>query len=177
MITYNKIGLNGRFGNQLFQYATLYAVARKLKFDFGVPFRFKSSNQNVVFYLPECFPNLSARDSNYSNVLYTAHECEFLYNSNIFTVSDNTDINGYFQSERYFIDYRKELLIAYTFNEQIQKKALDMRSLTNSQAISIHLRLGDYLNLQDCHPVCSAEYYQKALKMLPDDNTVAKKRG
>jgi hypothetical protein len=44
MITYNKIGLNGRLGNQMFQYATLYAIAKTRKYEFGVPYESKNEN-------------------------------------------------------------------------------------------------------------------------------------
>ena len=57
----------------------------------------------------------------------------------------------------------------FTFNDTIYKQALDMRSLTRLPTISIHLRLGDYVNLPNSHPVCSLDYYVEALKLLPDD--------
>jgi len=169
MITYNSIGSNGRFGNQMFQYATLYSIAKTRKYDFGVPYELKTENEYYNFYLPECFSNLSAKDSSRLRNLNKAQERQFTYNPGIFGISDNTDISGYFQSEKYFVDYREQLLIEYAFNKNIYQKATDIRSLTKNRAISIHLRLGDYLKIQDCHPVCSVEYYQEALKLLPDD--------
>jgi len=169
MITYNSIGKYGRFGNQMFQYATLFAIAKERGYEFGVPHQLKSDNEYLNFCLLECFSNLSAKDSTNIKNVNKAQERQFTYNPGIFGISNNTDICGYFQSEKYFINYREQLLIEYNFNKDIQQKAFDMRSLTKNKAISIHLRLGDYLNLQDCHPVCSMEYYQEALKMLPDD--------
>ena len=169
MITYKKIGSNGRFGNQLFQYATLYAVSKTLGCDFGVPYKSKSNNEYSKFYLPECFPNLTAKDSSEANILHILQERGFKFDDSVFSVPDNTDINGYFQSEKYFINYKDKILSEYVFNKQIQQKAFKIRSLAKSQAISIHLRLGDYLNLQDCHPVCSIKYYQESLSMVPND--------
>jgi hypothetical protein len=169
MITYNKIGLNGRLGNQMFQYATLYSIAKSRKYDFGVPYESKNENEYLNFCLPECFPNLSAKDSSQIKNLLTAEERQFTYNAGIFGISDNTDISGYFQSEKYFIDYREHLLNEYSFKKEIYEKAFDMRSLTKNKAISIHLRLGDYIHLQDSHPICSIDYYKEALEQLPDD--------
>ena len=37
MIGYNRLGDNGRFGNQLFQYASLRGIAAKHKYDWKVP--------------------------------------------------------------------------------------------------------------------------------------------
>ena len=36
MITMNDIGLNGRLGNQMFQYAALLGIAKKNNFDYGI---------------------------------------------------------------------------------------------------------------------------------------------
>lgn len=37
MLTYDKLGQNGRFGNQLFQIASTIGMARELKMDYGFP--------------------------------------------------------------------------------------------------------------------------------------------
>ena len=37
MIGYNRLGDNGRFGNQMFQYASLRGIAAKHKYDWCVP--------------------------------------------------------------------------------------------------------------------------------------------
>ena len=37
MITYSKIGLFGRLGNQMFQFAGTYGIARKLNYDVTFP--------------------------------------------------------------------------------------------------------------------------------------------
>ena len=38
MIGYNHLGKNGRFGNQMFQYAALKGIAKKNGYDFCIPF-------------------------------------------------------------------------------------------------------------------------------------------
>ena len=37
MIGYNRLGINGRFGNQLFQYASLRGIAAKHGYEFCIP--------------------------------------------------------------------------------------------------------------------------------------------
>lgn len=169
MITYNKLGFNGRFGNQMFQYATLYSIAKTRKYEFGVPYSNKSDNEYKNFCLPECFPNLSAKDSSSFVPIKVATEKNFCYNAGIFGIADNTDIRGYFQSEKYFVDYKNELLKEFEFSSNILNKAKDIRQLAKEKAISIHLRMGDYVLQQQNHPVCSLDYYQEALNLLPDD--------
>lgn len=169
MITFNLMGSYGRMGNQMFQYATLYSIAKTRGYDFGVPTRRKSENPYHNFYLNECFLNLSAKDSSNHFSKHRAHEREFSYNAGIFGIPDDTDIVGYFQSEKYFKDYRNELLNEFDFKEEIKSKANDIRSITKEPVISVHLRLGDYKNLVGKHPICGVEYYKEALKHLPED--------
>lgn len=169
MITFNLLGRYGRMGNQMFQYATLFSIAKTRGYEFGVPFKIKSSNPYLNFCLDECFPNLSAKDSSNLLQLRSAGENSFEYSNGIFGIPDQTDIVGYFQSEKYFKDYRNNLLNEYKFKDEIENKAIDVRSITKEPVISIHLRLGDYKNLVGKHPICGIEYYKKALENLPKD--------
>jgi len=169
MITFNKLGSYGRFGNQLFQYAALYSIAKTRGYEFGVPYNNRSENEYNDFCLIDCFPNLSAKDSLDIKQIHKAQQHVFEYNAGIFGIPDNTDICGYFQSEKYFIDYRKQILNEYQFNKSILNEATNIRSLTNKPVISVHVRLGDYVHQPQNHPVCSVDYYHAALKLLPDD--------
>lgn len=169
MITFKSIGSYGRFGNQMFQYATLLSIAKTKGYQFGVPYYSRSNNDYLDFCLKDCFPNLTALDcSNFTPVHYV-EERIFEYNAGIFGIPDNTDIRGYFQSEKYFLDYRNIILKEFEFDKSTKESAEDIRSLTKDRAISLHIRLGDYLNQQDKHPVCSIDYYDEALSNLPDD--------
>jgi len=169
MITFNLLGKYGRMGNQMFQYATLYSIAKTRKYNFGVPYKNKSINCYQNFCLDECFPNLTARDSSNIKSLRKAIESCFEYNQGIFGIADQTDIVGYFQSEKYFKDYKNDLLNEYKFNKNIDDSAIDIRSITKEPVISVHLRLGDYKNFVNKHPICTLEYYKNALEHLPKD--------
>jgi len=63
MITFNTIGKYGRFGNQMFQYATLYSIAKEKGYEFGVPLTNRSADEYEDFCLQDCFKNLSAKNS------------------------------------------------------------------------------------------------------------------
>lgn len=169
MITFNKIGTFGRLGNQMFQYATLFAIAKTRKYEFGVPYNNRNANEYADFCLPDAFGNLSAKDSNGAFIQRSAKENIFEYNAGIFGIPDHTDISGYFQSEKYFVAFKNQLLKEFTFKEHILQKAKDIRSVTKQPVISVHIRLGDYQYLQDSHPICTIDYYREALRQLPDD--------
>jgi hypothetical protein len=169
MITFNLLGRYGRMGNQMFQYATLFAIAKTRGYDFGVPYKIKSDNPYLNFCLDDAFSHLSAKDSSEIRNIHKAQEHNFTYNAGIFGIPDNTDIIGYFQSEKYFVDYREQLLKEFEFKPEVRRSALDIRSVTKEPVISMHLRLGDYKNLVGKHPICTLEYYKEALSKLPED--------
>lgn len=169
MITFNSLGNHGRFGNQMFQYATLYSVAKKKNYQFGIPYKQKSQNSYQNMSLDEAFDNLSAKDSSNQFNQKRVNESSFTYDPGIFGISDNTDILGYFQSEKYFKDNRNDLLQEFKFKKLILEKATDIRSVTKDPVISIHLRIGDYKNWGKKHPIMQKEYYIQALDLLPKD--------
>lgn len=169
MITYNHMGMYGRMGNQMFQYATLYSIAKTRKYEFGIPYSLKSPNPYINFCLNDAFNNLTALDSSNIQNPNKAQEHNFTYNAGIFGIPDHTDIIGYFQSEKYFIDYRQDLLKEFEFKTEIKNTANTIRQIGKKLAVSLHIRLGDYLNLTDKHPICTMEYYREALNHIPDN--------
>lgn len=65
-------------------------------------------------------------------------------------------LQGYFQNEKYFKDYRKEILEAFL----IPYEAMD--------DVSIHVRRTDYLLHPTKHPVVTMEYIEKAIETITD---------
>ena len=143
-------GYFGWLGNQMFQYAATYATSKRC----GVDCAFPENNPNLF----ELF-NLSAL-KNKTVTRYIYQEPEFEYCP--IPERDGLTLFGYFQSEKYFFDYRDDIRKEFTLKNPKFPDSLE------EEHIGIHVRRGDYLNLQDVHPVCSMEYYEKALKELPD---------
>ena len=169
MISCQTIGTNGRFGNQMFQYATLYALGKELHYEVGVPYNQRNQNDKLDFCLPDAF-DLSASDSsqNFMSSMYI--EPHFNYDVNIHNIPDNCDIRGYFQTEKYFKKYKKDLINKeFKFKQSIETQANELFAGKDCELVSLHMRLGDYLNVPECHPVCSIDYYKEALKLIPSD--------
>ena len=81
-------------------------------------------------------------------------------------------LDGYFQSESFFKDYREDILNDFQFplldpvNSEIKNR---IKSVQNP--VSIHVRRGDYLkskSVTDIHGVLPLSYYHKALDILKD---------
>jgi hypothetical protein len=169
MISFNLLGKYGRFGNQLFQYATLFSIAKTNNYNFGIPHKNVSNDEYQHMCLFEAFDSLSAKDSSDIIQKHNAVYNNSVYNAGIFGVPDETDICGYFQSEKFFKKYRNLLLKEFLFKKEILNKAEDIRSISKYPAIAVHFRIGDYAKQQHNYPLCTEEYYFEAFSKLPDD--------
>jgi hypothetical protein len=172
MITFNKIGTQGRLGNQMFQYAALFSVANKCKYRFGIPYKNKHSNPYFNLQLNDYFLNLTAEDSSDINQVYFYNEPKFTYNESIFHIEDNTDILGYFQSEKYFKNLKNQIKKEFQFSQQTIEKTNSILSKFMEPPISLHMRIGDYRFWGDKHPICQFEYYNQALDKLPKSSPI-----
>jgi hypothetical protein len=82
---------------------------------------------------------------------------------------DNFIIDGFFQSEKYFKNNRKEILDLVRIPEFVAVKISEKYSkFLHEKTTSIHVRRGDYLNHPNHHPVQSLTYYLNAIDLLKD---------
>lgn len=182
MISYKKIGHFGRLGNQMFQFASTYGIANKLGYDVAFPIEntevpsieeFKDGvTREVYFNLPKIF-NLSSniiKPINEIKTKYQAQEPHFHFSDKLFTIPDESDLGGYYQSEEYFIHCQEDIRRLFTFNKEVSQLAKEKFPKLDYKTVSIHIRVGDYIGLQDYHPICSPEYYHKAIQYFLDDN-------
>ncbi len=96
MISFSTLGKTGaRFGNQLFQYAFLRSQAKRL----GVTFYCPAWEGEKIFLLDDT--NEKSADG---SSVYEYHEDPYRhgFNAEAFTIDDDTEITGYFQSWKFF---------------------------------------------------------------------------
>ena len=84
----------------------------------------------------------------------------------------NIMLNGHFESEKYFLHHRKELLSLLEtpseIDQQIQEQYKEI--VQHPKSVSVHVRRGDFLELQHKHPVQSMEYYKQAFECFEKDS-------
>lgn len=165
MITFSRLGNYGHLGNQMFQYALLKGVAAKNNLVYALP------KQN--HHLFECFDiKCKVYDLDESKDVISKMkihlEKKFNYNETVFTCGDNTDYSGYYQTEKYFSFIKNEIEKDFTFKQEIRNSSYEIYKSIKKERhlVSLHVRRGDYVNLQQYHPLCTIEYYQEALKSL-----------
>jgi len=173
MITFQYMGRRGRLGNQMFQYATLYSIAKRNNYEFGIPFSCRNAEDDYRdLCLQDCFSSLTAKDSTGFTPVAQIQENTNLFIPEFFNVKDNIDLFGYFQTDKYFKHCRDDILKEFTFNNSIKEKCKNLKQSLNNEVISIHMRFGDYEKFSDVYPRPTPEYYSSAFDMLPKNATI-----
>lgn len=141
MITFSKLEKLGRLGNQLFQIAATVSYAKDNQKD---PV-FKTWSYSKYFNVPNSFftDEQISPDTRYNEISSLNYNEIPLYRENYGIL----DLNGYFQSEKYFIQ-NKQIIMDMFKTEK-----------TESDFGFIHIRRGDYLQSQHYHPVQPIDYY------------------
>jgi hypothetical protein len=151
----------GRLGNWMFEAATCIAYALKHDLEFTVPASTHDQNWQPVYKFelvnPKFNPHLEAirlweNGHNYQELPFQ----EDWRNKNII-------IEGYRQSEKYFKDYRSEILYI-----------LDIPYEAKPDTCAIHIRRGDYLTLPDKHPAIPDSYFVEAMKKINAETGITK---
>lgn len=166
--------LRGGLGNMMFQIAGTYSISK----DKGVECSFPNLHNHLRFLnLDETYNPKLNHSEEYDiflsklNVIHPTGpiptiEYPFEY-SEIPFPDDNFFVSGFFQSEKYFIKYREDILqlfeVVYTIYNQLSKK---YPFVNNYQCTSIHVRRGDYVNFSSFHPPLSMTYYNNAIESL-----------
>ncbi len=165
MLSCDTLGINGRLGNQMFQYAALKGIARNRNFKFCIP---KDNHELFTCFKLNKDVNIKEKIN-----LSRFNEKKSSFDTKLFNdIDDNTDLYGYFQTEKYFKNIENEIRKDFIFKDEIYEKSIEFIKNINSENIcSIHIRRGDYLNLQHFHGLCTPEYYLKCISNYKDNKT------
>jgi len=81
-------------------------------------------------------------------------------------------LSGYWQSEKYFDDVSGIIREEFQLKNEPAGLNLELvRAMRGSQAVSLHVRRGDYVSnpiAASYHGVCSLEYYRTAIKLIEE---------
>jgi len=173
MITVN---LKGGIGNQLYQIAAGYSLAKENDAEFFLNTEYKTwtamQGKNPKTYKDSLFRNFKWKGFKPE---FTYHEKEFRYNKIPYLKSNSFAIEGYFQSYKYFENYKDELRNIITFedsmNEKVNKKLKRFKE-EGKHIVGVHTRGGDYRFNPDIFPIPPTKYYRRAMSKFNPDNTV-----
>lgn len=159
----NVIKLYGGLGNQLFQ----YALGQSQK-DNGINVCYENTwyTKPENHYRPYCLDkfNTKVQLGLFKSNQKTLNEVSLNYmNDILFTKVDNCNFYGYWQHPRYFTSIlstlKKEFQVKKEFYTKEYKELKE--KITNTNSISLHVRRGDYVQING-HHLLPLEYYDKA---------------
>ena len=146
--------LMGQMANQMFIIATAAAQAWKVGDQFAFP---KSSGKRSQF--PLMFPSLPTLPEDFDkSKLSPYRELVFGVHNEIPKAND-LYLLGYFQSEKYFKEYRGEIINLFDIPKYDIQKGI----------VSVHVRRGDYIKLAAKHPPVTISYLLAAMNQFADD--------
>ena len=170
MIGFNHLGIIGRLGNQMFQYAALRGIADKHGYDFTIPESdFNDEwNDHQLFEVFD-LPNLKNRGRVADKFL---QERQFNYDPELVEqCPDDVSLYGYFQTERYFSHIADSIKEDFTFKKDVVENCKEVMEEL-SEPIALHVRRTDYVEKSQDHPPCSMKYYHEALKRFHEKRPV-----
>ena len=169
MIGNNRIGCNGRLGNQMFQYASMRGIASVKGFDWVVPPENYDHTANYALF--ETFKMTNVQEKNIGfvdgEILKETIHC---YDKNLVdSCSDNTNLDGFFQTEKYFEKISDEIRSDFTFKDEYLKPCKEFIDSLDTTPIFLHIRRGDAIGKEHYHPIAPMSYYVEALKRFDED--------
>ena len=174
MLAFNHLGVLGRLGNQMFQYASLRGIAAARGYDFGIPpsdFSDEWRNHQLfeVFDLPHLpQSNIRFLDSGCAPVV---QEKQFNFDQALLQQCPNeVSLWGFFQTEKYFKHIEASIREDFTFKDEILNPCKEM--IGDSKFLSLHIRRTDYLTNHENHHNLGMDYYEEALDQFPNWDVV-----
>jgi len=188
------MNLTGGLGNQMFQYAATLALAKKLQTELVVntyvfenydvhPLRLTELNCSAQFS-NECPEHESIIKHKLAKKILSAFsfmnryyfESALTFEPAFLKQKNNSIITGFFQSEKYFKNIRKQLLQEFNIEHKLDTAALaNLAKIKQNNSVSIHIRRGDYIsnpNANKTHGLCDHSYYKSALQHLKKVNAI-----
>ena len=169
MIGYNRLGSNGRLGNQMFQYAALRGIAAKRGYDWCIPPDTYDHKDNYGLF--ETFEMSNVKESNIGFVdgQYIQENDHCFIPEFFEECPDNVSLDGYFQTEKYFIHIAEEIREDFTFRKDYLDPCKEYIDSLGVTPIFLHIRQSDNIGREQYHPILPIGFFEDALKEFPED--------
>lgn len=191
----NIIRMTGGLGNQMFQYALylkLRSLDREVKMDDRTQYEGANARPVMLWCFGIHYPKASDREINEltdgfmklhhrvrrklfgrKSLEYAEQSCNF---DQQILIREPAYLTGYFQSEQYFKDVEDQVREAFCFSDkmwdgidssQLERIKGYQRRISESLAVSVHIRRGDYLDNEEAYGnICTEAYYRKAIDLI-----------
>jgi len=181
------VRIRGGLGNQLFQYSAARSLADRLNVNLGLDTR--EYNANSPFEMGLKHFNIRAEFNpkglmkhkkngfskyildialgNHKNVY---KETNLGFNNLFYSLPNKTYLKGYWQSEKYFENNKKNVFEDLRIIAPQSKKNIKIsENISKTNSVSLHIRRGDYVTNSSYnmkHGTCSLDYYKRSVDYL-----------
>lgn len=155
-VSYN---VTGRLGNGLFMAANCLAYSMRHGLEYSIPITSTSDYWNYV-----CLRHLHNSNFNPNTPKIEVFEPHFHYAEIPFDESwrgKNIMLRGYFQSEKYFSDYKGKVIELFNYPWELKP-----------DICSIHARFGDYRVIPGKHIMVDELYLRSAIQMIRSEKNI-----
>ena len=147
--------ISGGLGNQMFQYAAGRAVSLRENTSLKLDISGYSDDKFGRHYSLDVF--------NIKVTLATPLDCLI---SRLF----KTYLDGYWQSEKYFIEYSDQIRQDFKLKPRPDKNVTEyLKKIKKTNSVAIHVRRGDYVSIARIGQsvgICGVKYYQRAIRLI-----------
>jgi hypothetical protein len=188
------VRLAGGLGNQMFQYAAANRLAQQrrviLKVDlatfaknklrayrlpiFGLPVPVATPDEITQLRRPSRWQRAVAKVLRKPPRQPRSYVCEknLRFDPAILQLPGKVYLEGYWQSEQYFVDVADTIRQAFTFPPLLQGKNQQLaQQIQAGNAVSIHIRRTDYVTDPAANRVlgpCTSDYYERAIRYIEE---------
>ena len=181
--------LTGSARESMFKYAALRGIAENNNYDFFVPpskYFYEKNKYLNKFYrkltgydyqnhlLFKYFQMKTVPKSNikFSKFKESQKPFSHMFDEQLFNnCSDNTQINGFYQSPKYFMNVEETIREDFKFKKQISNKGNKLFEDFQTTC-SIHIRRGDYLTNPN-HFALDLDYYYESIELVGTNSKFA----
>lgn len=184
------VKIQGGLGNQLFQYAFASQLAMRSKTGFKLDVTFYEKNPSRKYELchfgitgpiasveeinafktPASFGLILLKNKILQKKKRVVTESGLRFNPSYLKPVKSGIINGYWQSEKYFMDIAEKIKTEFTLLYPPTGENLSLlQAIKSGNSISVHVRRGDYdsdSSANQIHGTCSIDYYHKAAELI-----------
>lgn len=180
------IRFQGGLGNQLFQYALykeLQYLGKEVYADLSI---FEREEEIREFELGKLGIKVTVADPKlvkkmcpsgqdiFTKIIknticrkhFTKEKNSYIFDSS-FLKCDNQYLIGYWQTEKYFQDVKVQLRKEINFLPlEDEKNTMILDKIHSTNAVSVHMRFGDYVNNSIYDNICTDRYYSTAIEEM-----------
>lgn len=192
------VNINSGLGNQMFQFSFYLSLKNKYKSEeikidkswfevdkfhngfelekvFNVNLHYSSNQENIA--LSRSGYNLYSRIKRRllfkkKSEIVESKEQQYTFSPDLYGKSDGDYYyRGYWQSYKYFDSISEIIKSSLVFPSFSESKNIDLLSFiknNKSRTVSIHVRMGDYVNHKSLGGICTLDYYKNAIAKIEE---------